>query len=78
MVVRRNLSSDLKFKQRRLREGMRVYSLNGERESKLKFSGGVDFWLSLVKRIMFYWEQLLRLRGEMVIDGNYSFESINN
>jgi hypothetical protein len=35
MVVRRNLSSDLKFKQRRLREGMRVYSLNGERESKL-------------------------------------------
>ena len=35
MVVRRNLSSDLKFKQRRLREGMRVCSLNGERESKL-------------------------------------------
>ena len=53
MVVRRNLSSDLKLKQRRLREGMIVYSLNGERESKLKFSGGVDFWLSLVERIMF-------------------------
>ena len=30
MVVRRNLSSDLKFKQRRLREGMRVCSLNGK------------------------------------------------
>ena len=32
MDVQRNLSSELKFKQRRLRVGMRVDSLNGERE----------------------------------------------
>ncbi len=32
MDVQRNLISELKFKQRRLRVGMRVDSLNGERE----------------------------------------------